>query len=122
MAKVGLFWGYQGRIYTHQVEVEEGHDDGRFVNGHYDHVDYWPLLSRKHRELAPFAYQDIPRGRVLFVKETETYRVLRDKKLSTDHYRGRIIEVFGLEEEPIEFMHDIHYTTDADELERLFSD
>mgnify|MGYP000141191908 CR=1 FL=1 len=121
MPKVGLFWGYQKRLYTHIVEVEQGRDDGVFVNGLYDHVDFWPHLVRKHRELGLFEYEDLPRGRVIYCKETPCYRIICDKKLRTESYTQQIIDMFELVDVALEFMLDLHYTTDPEALDALFS-
>ena len=120
LPKVGLFWGYREELYHHSVDVASGEDDGSFVNGRYDHVDYWPLLEQRHRHLRVYDYEEVPRGRVIFIKDRGRYRIMCDKALITPLYLGLIREVFDLHEEETEVLQDMHYTTDPDALAALF--
>jgi hypothetical protein len=39
---VGIFWVDQGQLIMASVPLADGIDDGRFVNGPYNHEPYWP--------------------------------------------------------------------------------
>lgn len=120
--KVGLFWGWRQHLYTHSVTLQDGDEDKHFINGQYDHVDFWPTLTRQYTALSPFAYHDIPRGRVIFVKGTQTYRTICSRELHEPHYRQLILDAFSLHDCPVEYMNDVHYTTDPEALNKLFEE
>src|SRR5512132_39064 len=48
---VGIFWVDHGQLIMAAVPLAEGIDDGRFVNGPYDHDPYWGTVQRSHKHL-----------------------------------------------------------------------
>jgi hypothetical protein len=118
---VGIFWVDQGQLITAAVPVADGVDDGWFVNGPYDHHPYWETVQRAHMQLWGVEYDHVPRGRVLFNKAEHRYDVYLDKVLCTNTIKRMILEHFHLPRRQTVFRTDVHYTTDPDELDRLFS-
>lgn len=120
--KVGLFWVFKGELLTGAVPLSEGAEYGDAIHGQADHVDYWPKLQRLHSELRHLEYEEVPRGRVLFMKTTSRFCVYMDKVLHKPKIKAALIKEFALPKKRTEFLTDPHYTTDPQELERLFMD
>jgi hypothetical protein len=118
---VGIFWVEQGHLIMAAVPVADGIDDGRFVNGLYDHDPYWETVQRTHVHLWEVEYYQVPRGRVLFNKAKHCFYVYLDTVLCTNQIKRMILEHFHLPRKHTSFRTDLHYTTDPDELDRLFS-
>jgi hypothetical protein len=72
---VGIFWVDQGQLIMASVPLADGIDDGRFVNGPYDHEPYWATVQRSHVHLWDVEYHQVPRGRVLFNKAEDRFYV-----------------------------------------------
>ncbi len=120
--KIGIFWFFKCKSIIASVPLEEGTDDGTFINGIYDHIDFWSIVKIKHPELRFFEYEDVPRGIVLFSKKENIFFIYMDKTLLNQKNKDIIMNEFNLNDSRTRFMTDIHYTTDEQELERLFND
>jgi hypothetical protein len=91
------------------------------VNGLYDHEPYWETVQRPHVHLWDVEYDQVRRGRVLFNKAENRYYVYLDQVLCTNPIKRMILEHFHLPRKHTIFRTDLRYTTDPDELDRLFS-
>jgi hypothetical protein len=118
---VGIFWVNQGQLIMAAVPVADGIDAGRFVNGPYDHDPYWETVQRTHIDLWGLEYYQVPRGRVLFNKTEPRFDVYLDQVLCKATITRLIVERFHLPRRRTVFRIDVHYTTNPDELDRLFS-
>jgi hypothetical protein len=103
------------------VPFADGIDDGRFVNGADDHEPYWEIVQRTHPHLSGEEYYQVPRGRVLFNKTEKRFNVYLDKVLCKAPIAYVIVERFHLPRKHTIFRTDLHYTTDPNDLDRLFS-
>ncbi len=66
-------------------------------------------------------YQDIPRGRVVWFKKKKTAVVYMDKKLlRSTAMKKKVTAFFKLNPDSVEWESDPHYTTEPDEIDRLF--
>lgn len=119
-SKIGIFWNFNGKLLKSKTALEDGVDYAGVIHSEIDHIDHWPVLQRRHRELGLLEYQEVPRGRVMFVKRTRKFRVLMDKVLHTPRNKQMLLEVFNLPKTKTVFGTDPHYTTDPKELVRLF--
>lgn len=118
--KVGIFWVHRGKLLAAAVPVTEGVQSVDAINGQVDHVSYWPRLQKLHLELRDLEYEQVPRGRVLLLKATETFCVYMDKTLHKPKIKQALMREFGLPKSRTRFTTDSHYTTDPRELDRLF--
>jgi hypothetical protein len=112
----------QGHLIMAAVPVADGIDDGLFVNGPYDHDPYWATVQRTHVQLWDVEYFHVPRGRVLFNKVEDRFYVYLDKVLGTATIKHMLVERFHLPRKHTIFRTDVHYTTDPDDLDHLFSE
>lgn len=119
--KVGIFWVFRGTLLAASYAVQDGQEYGDAINGLTDHVKYWPKFQKSHPELRSVEYQDVPRGRVLFMKPSRKFHVYMDKVLHNSKTKRALLEEFDLPVGKSKFLMDAHYTTDQDELERMFS-
>jgi hypothetical protein len=103
------------------VPLADGLDDGRFVNGPYDHEPYWETVQRTHVHLWDVEYYQVPRGRVLFNKTESRFYSYLDIVLYTPVLKRMIMARFHLPRKHAIFQTDLHYTTDPGELNQLFS-
>ena len=100
--------------------MQDGQAYGDAINGLTDHVKYWPQFQKLHPELRSLEYQDVPRGRVLFMKPGRKFHVYMDKVLHNSKTKRALLEEFELPVSRTKFLKDAHYTTDPEELERMF--
>jgi hypothetical protein len=117
---VGIFWVDQGHLIMAAVPVADGIDDRRFVNCPDDHDPYWKTVQRTHVHLWDVEYHQVPRGRVLFNKAEHRFYGYLGTVLCTATIKHMIVERFHLPRKHTIFQTDLHYTTDPDELTRLF--
>jgi hypothetical protein len=87
----------------------------------HDHDPFWPTVQRNHEHLQSLEYYQVPRGRVLFNKTESRFYCYLDKVLCTATIKRMIMAHFHLLRAKTIFQTDLHYTTDPDELDQLFS-
>jgi hypothetical protein len=121
MGNVGIFWFYAGKPLGFAVPLQHGIDDGDFINGPDDHWSTWERVQRTVPALRTMEYYEIPRGRILYKTAEGRFYVYMDKVLHGNDSKHAILRHFALPSET-SFLTDIHYTTDPEELERLFDD
>jgi len=120
MRKVGIFWVYNGRVLAFPVSLKDAYRCGSFFDSPENHVDVWSRILSQRPELDGMEYFAFPRGRVVFNENEQCFTVYLDKVLMIPSVQKRIRAAFGLPEARTHFEHDAHYTTDAEEIERLF--
>jgi hypothetical protein len=118
--KVGIFWIYRGRLLMTAVPVADGLTYGDAIHSRIDHVKFWPLLQRRIKALRDLEYEQVPRGRVVFQGAQNRFSVYMDTKLHSQHTKRLLLKEFSLPRGRTDFLTDPHYTTDAEELDRLF--
>jgi hypothetical protein len=118
--KVGIFWFYKRTLLTASAPLDKGVETSDSVNGPFDHIDFWPILQRQHPKLRQLEYEDVPRGRVLFLKATRTFDIYMDKRLHTPTFKRQLLAAFDLPKSRTRYRTDPHYTTDPKDLELLF--
>ncbi len=114
---VGIWWFYYDDIlFADPIEVTKGLPYGDCVTGLSDHADYWDKLevAGKLKLLPPLLrseYFNIPRGRVVFHKDTGRYTILHGglKKRALN----KIQNFFALPRELTDFDTDFHYQITA---------
>lgn len=117
---VGIFWCRQDQLLAAKVPLADGLGNSVSVNGPFDHITTWPEFQRKLPALKGVEYEDVPRGRVLFLKRAKKFVVYLDKSLMTAAVKAAVLKEFELPPGSTRFAKDPHYTTDPDELERMF--
>ena len=117
--KVGIFWVYHTQPIVAAVPLPEGINDGDFINGPDDHLQYWETVRRTMPALRWVEYDAVPRGRVLYKKAEGRCVVYMDKVLHREDVKQVIRDHFAL---PVTtpFLTDLHYTTTPEDLARLF--
>lgn len=118
---VGIFWWYQGAPIIASVPVAEGETSGGFINGPYDHLPYWRIVQAQYPVLRAFEYEEIPRGRVLYSMHDHRFHVYLDKVLLKTSITRILTNAFHLPRSHTDVQTDLHYTTDPEDLKKLFS-
>ena len=121
MMQVGIFWIYRGQLILKAVPLQDGLDDGDFINGPEDHLTYWDTVRRTRPALRSVEYDAVPRGRVLYKKAEGQCYVYMDKVLHHEDVKTMLRHHFALPAET-PFYTDIHYTTTPADLAQLFDD
>ena len=120
--RVGIFWRWEGKLLAVTNSIRHGESAGGVVDSKLAHAETWRLLQDRHPELRPLEYDAVPRGRVLYLRRGGVFRVLMDKRLFQSQTMTAIRRRFRLPKGKTTFGTDPHYTTDPDELNRLFDD
>ena len=118
---VGIFWWWQGQVLSSSVPLAEGEAFGKVLNSPFNHMETWPAFQRQEPGLRNLDYENVPRGRVQFLKTRKQFNVLMDKTLFHPRIRTAILKTFRLPRGRTTFQTDPHYTTDVEELNQLFS-
>jgi len=116
---LGILWFFKGRLIKAETVLEDGINGPDAINARDDHVNVWPALQRRNPDLVGLEYDEVPRGRVVFIKKSTKFRVYMDKKFHKPAIRKSIL-AFRLPKIRTQFLTDPHYTTDPRELERMF--
>ena len=121
--KIGIFWVYKGKVFGRARDVAEGDE---YVQGIIDspdtHTDYWDTEDDylgMFPELRSSEYMDVPRGRVLYDRNDRQSVVYMDKALFSPSIKKLVQDFFCLGAEVVVWRTDFHYTTSADEIDRL---
>lgn len=111
---------FRGKLLAAAVPVNGGVQTVDAINGQADHVSYWPYLQKLHSELRGLEYEQVPRGRVLVLKTSRRFCVYMDEVLHKPKIKQALLKEFCLPKGRTKFKTDPHYTTDPEELDRLF--
>lgn len=121
---IGIFWVHNSTVFGKARVVSEG--DEYFpgiIDSPDSHTDFWDS-DKGYIGLFPdlrfCEYMDIPRGRVVFSVKDHRSIVYMDKALFANEVKQHVMNFFHLDAGAVVWRKDSHYTTSADEIERLF--
>lgn len=123
--KVGIFWFYEGKIiFFHAVPLDVGERYGDAITGVKDHADYWEELRCEGKlnvldESLRDEYFSIPRGRVVYHSDTDSFFVYHGNNVKKKDLR-KIASFFNLPKEKTIFEQDLHYCDFDDSEWKLF--
>ena len=124
MAKIGIFWIFKGAIFGKAVRLDAGVEGvPGVIDSPDNHADVWDLdrpWAPRFPELSGVEYQDVPRGRVLYLADKGVHLVYLDKSLMTTAGRLLICELFEISAGKSQWRSDVHYTTSRREIDQLF--
>lgn len=122
MAKIGVFWLHNGVVFGKSNDVNSGFEGvPGLVDSQDNHSDVWETDAIP-QALAGLEYQDIPRGRVLFMPKQDKHLVYADKTLMNPEGKVLIAAFFDFTVESAIWKRDLHYTTSQEDIDQLFSD
>lgn len=126
LAKIGVFWAYKAKIMGRAVSLSDGCEavSGR-VDSDENHAQVWEEENHfawLFSELEGREYFDLSRGRVLYQKSTQQPLVYCDPSLKAASIRKKIAEFFNFRAHHAIWVADLHYTTNPEDLSRLFDD
>lgn len=110
---VGIWWFYyEDVLFADPIEVEKGLPYGDCITGLSDHADFWDKLedNRDLEKIPSFLrseYFYIPRGRVVFHKDTGRFTILHGGLKKSE--LNKIRNFFCLPKELTDFDTDFHY-------------
>ena len=114
---VGIWWFYYDDVlFADPVEVETGLPYGDCIAGLSDHTDYWANMGaagelEKIPPLLRSEYFYIPRGRVVFHKDTDRYTILHGGLKKRE--LNKIRKFFCSPNEQTDYDTDFHYGLNA---------
>lgn len=121
---IGVFWVYRGMVFGQAEHVALGTEAvPGLTDSRLEHVELWEQMTSAKRlfpELATMEYQQVPRGRVLWQRKEDRHLIYLDKTLYSQKIFTAIAEFFQFKRSQAVWKTDSHYTTAADELDRLF--
>ena len=126
MNKVGVFWIYDGTIFGKSVSIDSGIEGvPGFIDSPDNHADVWEFerpWAQVSKELSSIEYQDISRGRVLFLSEQNKSLIYADKNLFNTQNKQLISSFFEFKLEDAIWKADAHYTISKNDIDRLFDE
>ena len=125
MSKIGIFWIHSGVVFGKAVGLQAGVEA---VPGKLDspdnHADVWERerpWAVVSAALFGVEYEEVPRGRVLFLSRQQRPLVYADKVLMNPANWLIIAEFFEFGPSDAHWRSDDHYTTAKGDLDALFS-
>ena len=108
--RIGLFWiiSQKQEFLEYSVPYDRVAIVAGFRTLNVGHVDIWKKLIRKRPDLANFAYEYFPRGRVNW-SESDGFILLMDKTLIDNSYHHLVISSWRLPPENTTVLNDAHY-------------
>ena len=76
--KIGIFWLVQGKLIVLGIPFSDGAGYGEYATYGPSHYDKWRELQRSGVAPHECEYEEFPRGRVMFNRNTETFLLLAD--------------------------------------------
>lgn len=122
MPKIGIFWVHGGTVVGKARDLCEGVEcDGR-IDSPDQHVTLWERLPEFSKlRKAGDGYESVSRGRVVWFNREKTAVVYMDKVLlRSKAVKNKVTAFFDLDPSAVEWNSDPHYTTDPDEIEKMF--
>lgn len=112
--KVGIFWVYKAELIGVSLIPKRTADiiygDPISVDTPVNHHDYWNKFKNSSKEFIDREYDELPRGRVLYDKESNKYVVYSSKTiLNSNILKELIIDQFSLPRNNTIFSLDDHY-------------
>jgi len=114
VGEVGIFWFYRGDIQPVSIPHTLGEAYGEFVNGHWDHVTYWPQAQRrlraKYSEIMKYDYEQVPRGRVIYRTSDGKFLIYGSQEFVMNEARKKqVLQAFHIPSGQAVFRADEHY-------------
>lgn len=126
MPRIGVFWYYKQTVVGRSIAIQDGEESVPGVIDSIDtHADLWDRdrsLLKNFPELRGTEYHKVPRGRVLWHKDTIKAKIYMDEVLFKPKIKTKILQFFDIEKNIVEWGRDVHYTTCEDKLLSLFDD
>ncbi len=110
--KLGIFWivGKEREIVAFSVPLDRAEHAGGFANYPHGHVQMWPLVLRSHPRLRGDTYDAVPRGRVTYDVEDDTFNLLVPTSYLNDgEIINKLVERFALTFARVRVIADEHY-------------
>ena len=110
---VGIWWFYYDDIlFADTIKLEKGLPYGDCITGLSDHADFWDKLEaseelEKLPQILRSEYFFIPRGRVVFHKDTRRFTILHGGLKKSE--LNKIRKFFCLPKKLTDFDTDYHY-------------
>ena len=121
---IGVFWYHKGTVFGKATHLADGENTGcNFIDSPDTHTDIWDQdrsIRKGFTELYDMDYFEVPRGRVMWDLKDISARILMDSSLFKKAVQKKILQFFHLEKVPVSWGRDNHYTTNIDELSKLF--
>ena len=108
--QVGIFWIIDGDVVPFLTDASTVNPVGIFKDGPYDHYREWDKVARAFPAVARRGYDEVPRGRVIGVKDG--FRIFVSPVDAKNQVQIRqIMNAFSLPFGKTEVMADEHYVT-----------
>ena len=112
---IGIFWFYQNSIICKKLLLSESQKDTLGIHDSpYQHVQEWEgknVFLPEHPELFGTEYQELPRGRVVYLSHKKLFAVYADKSCLNKETKEQLIDIFFLPSSNTIFKRDPHYKT-----------
>ena len=108
--RIGIFWVYQEEIFSYSESISSSNQHGDVNDVGMAHYHLWELIREQHQKLHYLEYEEVNRGRVLYLNERKVHRVVSNSEVLTDEkVIEQLREIYGIEASSIELIHDEHY-------------
>ncbi len=95
--QIGLYWYYKQKVFTHCLPLNSIEPLSNYVDLDVAHYEAWEFVIKDHPLLTAFEYDEIQRGRVIYLIDKNLFVVYSDETLiGKMKFKTNIIKVFNL--------------------------
>ena len=107
---VGIFFWYENQLFIDDLPTAEAQPyAGTFKNGNSEHMSFWRNLKRAGLVDQHMEYDQIPRGRVVYVIPDDRYYIWLDKCIKKEKIIDQIVKEFNIPLKKYTVGEDAHY-------------
>jgi hypothetical protein len=110
---IGIFWYYQSEVICKKLLLADSKKDSLGIfDCPFQHIQEWEdkhIFLPKYPELFGSEYQELPRGRVVYLSKKNLFVVYADKTCLNKKTKQQLIDSFDLPTSNIIFKSDPHY-------------
>ena len=112
---IGIFWFYQGELISKKLLILDSSSDSLGIHDSpFQHIHEWEnkhIFMPKHPELLGTEYQELPRGRIVYLNHKKLFVIYTDKACLNKEAKKQLIDSFCLPSSNTIFKSDPHYKT-----------
>lgn len=118
---IGVFWHYKKIILGKRISPQQGIERVKgLIDSPYDHMNVWQEVRYLRPELSFMDYDEVARGRALYVTARHGLMIYMDRSLFSKKCKESIRRFFGAHENTVLWRADDHYTTEPRNINFLF--
>ena len=108
--RIGIFWVFKGQVYSYSESISSSNQHGDVNDVGMAHYHLWELIREQHPKLQHLEYEEVNRGRVLYLNQKKVHRIVSNKEtLDRPSLIKQLEHIYGINDDLLELIRDEHY-------------